>query len=205
MGLTDFTFRLILVFIPGIIAFVIIDNLTSHRSTQIHHWLIYSLLLGFLSYLPWGILTDITRIVYQTDIPMQFIVNLIDPKTTINFYEIIIASFIAVLWGMLLSKAINSRWLFNLCNWMGISDKFPELDAWANCIAVFKPNWIRVRDLENDLSIQGKLVSVSDANDRDGIVLENVKVYKNSTSELLYSVRVLYIPKKMDTLLIELI
>ena len=98
MGVTEFSFRLMMVFLPGVIAFIIIDNLTSHRETKIHHWIIYSLLLGFLSYFPWGIITEAQHIIYKMNVSMQFVVNLIDPKTSINFYEILIASITAIFW-----------------------------------------------------------------------------------------------------------
>lgn len=206
MGITDFTFRLILLFIPGIISFIIIDNLTIHKETKIHHWLIYSLLLGFLSYMPWTVLIDIIQSIYDVNLPFQFVTNLINTNTTINFYEITIASITAIMWGLLFAKAINGSWLFRITTKFGISRKFTEIDAWANFLALYNPDFVRVRDLAQGYTYQGILVSSSDANDRDGIVLQDVSVYDSDNPENpLYHVEVIYIPQKMEELLVELI
>lgn len=204
MSVTDYTFRLLLLFLPGIIAFVIIDNLTVHRETKLQHRAVYSLLLGFLSYLPWMLVSELVQYVYRIELPVQFVVSLTDRNAQINFYEIFLASVFGVVLGCVLCKALNDRWLYHLARAFRISNKFQEIDAWANCIAIYKPTWVRVRDREKKTIYDGRLISTSDPNERDGIVLEEVKVYTEN-SELLYEVQVIYIPNKMENLTIELI
>lgn len=203
MQLSDFTFRLILVFLPGIIAFIIIDNLTIHKETKIHHWFVYPLLLGFLSYLPWYIIVKGVQLTYGVNLPFQFIASITDTKAQVNFSEVIIASLMAVIWGFLITKAITERYLFRFASKFNISKKFPEIDAWDNFNNIFDPEWITVRDLEKGLSFQGRLISSSDATDRDGIVLTDVKVH-DAYGDFLYYVPVIYIPRKMDNLLVEI-
>jgi len=202
MQLSEFTFRLILLFLPGIIAFIIVDNLTIHRETKIHHWFFYSLILGFISYAPWFLLINAVQSVYGVALPFQFVSSIINPGVSINFAEILIASMTAVILGFFITWAITKRFLFRFASFFKITNKFPEIDAWDNLINTFDPEWITVRDFENQLSFQGKLVSTSDQNDRDGIVLKDVQVF-NKKAEFQYRVPLIYIPKKMDSLLIE--
>ena len=203
MSITDYTFRIILLFIPGIIAFIIVDNLTIHKTTKTQHWIVYSLLLGFLSHMPWMILSEILSKKCGVA-PVQFITNLVNKDTSINLNEILIASISALFLGAVISKGINDRWLYKISRVLKISNKFPEIDAWANCIAIYKPSWIRIRDRGNGLIYQGRLISTSDANERDGIVLEGVTVYTEDVKEN-FSTEVIYIPRKMENLTIELI
>jgi len=216
MGLSEFTFRLALLFIPGIISFIIIDNLTIHKETKIHHWVIYSLLLGFLAYSVLELLGLFLRSIclflniafysysYQLDTTSVFVMDIISPSTSIDYWHIVLASGIASLMGVKITKMINSRAFFYYANKKKISNKFSDLDAWGNFTRRYKPEWVRIRDAENDRCYQGILVSSSDATDRDGIILGHVDVYKNQTGEFLYSTKALYLPRKMECLIIEL-
>jgi hypothetical protein len=204
MSLTEYTFRLLLLFLPGVIAFVIIDNLTVHRETKTPHRVIYSLLLGFLSYLLLTVFTKIIQFLCPLLSSVQFIVSLTDKNAQINFAEILTASIIGVLLGGFFCKAINDRWLFKLASKLRISNKFQETDAWANCIATYHPVWVTIRDREQRIIYVGRLITSSDSSERDGLVLENAMVYTED-SDLLYEVQVLYIPTKMEKLTIELI
>ena len=199
----SFVFRLILIFLPGIVAFIIIDNLTIHRETKTHHWFFYPLLLGFICYAPWYLLVSSVQSVYGVNLPFQFVTSITDMKAHINFSEIIIASFTAIILGFLITWAMTNRFLFRLANFLNISDKFPEIDAWDNFVALYNPDWLTVRDLDNGLVYQGAFVSASDANDRDGIVLQDVRVY-NEECEFQYWAPAIYISRKMDRLLIEM-
>ena len=204
MSLTEYSFRLLLLFLPGIIAFIIIDNLTIHQETKTQHRIIYSLLLGFLSYLLLMIFSKPIQLLFTTLPPMQFIVSLTNKDTQINFTEIFTASIIGVCLGCTLCKAINDRCLFKLAQELRISNKFQETDAWANCIATYHPVWVIIRDREQKIIYQGQLVISSDSSERDGLVLENATVYTEN-SESIYKTQVIYIPTKMENLIIELI
>lgn len=204
MGLSEFTFRLILIFIPGIISFIIIDNLTTHRPTKLHHWVIYSLLLGILSYMPLYIIFSVVGAVLDVNMPVQFITSIIDTKAGINFSEIIFASIYAIFFGFTFTKIINDGSAFYYAQRLGLSDKFAELDAWDRFIKKFKPEWIRIRDIERNLLFQGVLQDTSDANDRDGIILTDVSVFSDDVGKFLYSTAAIYLPQKMESLLIEL-
>jgi len=45
MELSEFTFKIILIFVPGLISFLIIDKLTIHKEFKVHQIIINSLIL----------------------------------------------------------------------------------------------------------------------------------------------------------------
>ena len=204
MELSEYTFRLMLLFLPGIIAFIIIDNLTIHKETKLHHWVIYSFLLGFASYFPWTLLCEVHAVVYGGNSFSKFLSLLVNYDATINFYEVFIATMFSVVLGLCITKIINRRLLFKAASVLRVSDKFPEVDAWVNCLACYNPVWVRVRDIEHNRIYQGRLASTSDPTERDGIVLEETVIY-NEQGVKLYQVPVVYIPKKMEDVIIEFI
>jgi len=202
MSITDYTFRLLLLFLPGIVSFIIIDNLTTHKSTKPIHWLLYSMLLGFLSYLPWMILAELFKATYSVPIPTQFISSLNNSKIPVNFYEILIATFFSIIWGLFIAKALNNGWFYSIASWLGVSNKFPEIDSWSHCLAKYTPTYIVVMDKETHTSYEGILDSTSDANDRDGLVLLNVTVYPQGVEP--FHSEVVYLPTKMENLVIHM-
>ena len=200
MSISDYTFRLLLLFLPGIISFIIIDNFTTHKETKTIHWILYSMILGFLSYFPWMLLTESMRLIYNVSLNTQFLLSLTDSSIPINFYEIQVATLFSVIWGVIITKALNRGWFYSLAFWMGITNKFPEIDSWSHCINRYRPNWIMVLDKESSTSYLGILDSSSDANERDGLVLLNVTVTPKNA--LGFHSEVVYIPTKMENLII---
>lgn len=77
MSISEFTVKLMVIFLPGIIAFTIIDNLTTHNKTEISHRILYSFILGFICYCPWTISCKLSNLVYKTPIVTSFSANII--------------------------------------------------------------------------------------------------------------------------------
>lgn len=69
MNVTEFTFRLIFLFLPGLITFIVVDVLTTHRSIPTVRIFLYSLVLGFLCYFAYYPLTLIPFL----DLPFSFV------------------------------------------------------------------------------------------------------------------------------------
>src|SRR5712664_1880427 len=64
MEFTELTIRLILLFFPGIICYLIIETLITHKDRRTHHVLLFSLVFGVLSYIvyaPISVLRGITQ------------------------------------------------------------------------------------------------------------------------------------------------
>lgn len=205
MGLTEFTFKLLLIFLPGIITFIIVDNLTVHKETKIHHWIFYSLLFGFISYLPWYFIISLVKTSYSIDLPFYFLNNLLDSKASINIGEIVIASLVSIFNGYLFAFLFNKKIPFRIASFFNVSDKFPEVDAWDLVASKKLPCWVTIRDFKNSIVYLGYLQVTSDCTQRDGLYMEQVKVYesKGGTITQIYTVKSMFLPRKMEDIVIE--
>lgn len=50
MTVSDFSLKLLLLFLPGLVSFILINELSIHKETKNIHWFVYSILLGLFSY-----------------------------------------------------------------------------------------------------------------------------------------------------------
>lgn len=192
MELSDFTFRIILIFIPGFISFIIIDNLTNHKEYKLYKILLYSLLLGFLCYYVYYIITLIPGINFE----FSFHNYLTDNKTPLNFKEILLASSLSIIIGFITSLLINRKFIFFIAHKLKISKKFGDVDLWSYVMNSNIQPWVVIRDIEHDLMYEGYIKVFSDSTDiNEGyeVFLSDVKVYKNSTADELYEIPGIYL------------
>ncbi len=208
MQFSELTVRLLLIFFPGIIAALIVDNLTTHRERDFKQFLLHAFLLGLSSYFILYILLGVNNLIVTLKglIPtwkVSFLTSLTNGKSPINITEVIVASVISILLAFLISFAINHKLLHRLAAKFKISKKFGHLDVWEYVFDSPDVEWITIRDIENDLMYQGWVEAYSDTRDKNELLLRDVIVYRNSTSEELYSVGALYITRDKDNLLLE--
>ena len=206
MEFSALTFRLLLLFLPGLVGFyLIIDKLTVHRSFKLHAILLYSLLHGFASYWVYGLIARalfVTRGIGTGDV--LFFRAILDAAITIDFREVALVTGISVLLGFVVSACISHKLLYRFAHKLQITRKFGDLDAWAFLMtSPDVPAWVIVRDLEHDLMYTGYVQLFSDSGERDELFLRDVTVYKNSTAEEWYQMPGLYLPRSRRDLLIE--
>lgn len=204
MEFSDFAFRIILLFIPGIISLLIIEKLTNHKEFKIHQILIYSLLLGFISYVFYYLILIIIKACSSFDFKFLFFNSLTNKSSSIDFSEIAYATGISIIIGFISSFLINHKVLYWIAHKTKISNKFGDIDVWSYIMNYSKvPEWVVVRDIENDLVYEGWIQAFSDSTGIDEIFLRDVKVFRNSTAKELYEIPGLYLPRKRENLVIE--
>lgn len=199
MQLSEFTFRIILLFIPGLISFVLFDALTSHRETKLHRVLIDSLLFGFLSYFVFYLYTEIPFISAK----FSFFDALSKEGTNLDFGEILKVSALSIPIAFIFSSISNRKLLYRLARKLKITGKHGYVDLWSYVIDSDIPNWVIIRDIENDLLYEGWVGGFSDSTEIDELFIRDVLVYQNSSAKFLYSTPGLYIPTKKENLTIE--
>lgn len=204
MNISELTIRLILLFIPGFISFILVDRLTVHRQTKLHHILMYSSLLGFISYFGYFVIVKLAQAL-SIQLEFSFLTALTDTKVPLNFGEIISASCLAVFVGFALSFLINRQFLHRIGQILHITKVSGEIDVWSNLFNNPTTQWIVVRDLSNDIMYDGWVEAFSDSTDQqDELLLREVKVYQNSTGKEMYETPALYLSRHRGDLQIEL-
>ncbi|WP_201714683.1 DUF6338 family protein [Rossellomorea arthrocnemi] len=208
MQFSELTIRLLLIFFPGIISAIIIDNLTIHRGRELKVFLLNAFILGLASYFILFILISINNWIVKLkgldpSWKVKFLNSLIDKKSNIDIKEVLIATMISFLLGLLISAAINYKILHRIAKKIKITKKFGQLDVWSYTFDSPDIGWIIVRDLDQDLMYQGWIEAFSDTHEINELLLRDVNVYRNSTAEELYFMQGLYITRDLNNIIIE--
>jgi hypothetical protein len=180
--LTQFTFNLILIFIPGLIIYFIFENYTSHKDdTKGYNVIIVSLLAGFFCYTVYLFILFVISLF--TKVPVDHkIINCLFHGGAAPVKDIFLASILAVILGVILITLENKKIIYTLLSWGTGSNKIGN-NIWQ--YAMSKAGWVRIRDIEKDRLYEGWIMGWSEITEKTEVLLVDVKIYKNSTLELL--------------------
>ena len=200
MAITKFTFQLIFLFLPGLIAFLIVEALTAHRRVPAIRIFLYSLVLGCLSYLSYYPLTLIPSL----GLPFSFVKILTGSAAVPNAIEILSVCVWSIPLALVISLALNRGWVHGAAHWLKVSKQFANTDVWSLVMNEKGSEWVVVRDLEHDLIYEGWVVAFSDSTDDfDELFLTKVRVYRNSTGDQMYEMPSVYLSMKHGNKVVE--
>lgn len=203
MQLSEFTLRIILLFIPGITCLTIIDRLTVHKELKLHQLLINSFVLGFFCYASYYLIILIIGTYSNISLQFSFLEALIDRNTALDFKKIILVIGWSVPMGFIFTFLIDRKILHKVAHALRLSNKFGDVDVWSYIMNSKMPEWVVIRDLENDLMYEGWIEAFSDSTGKDEVFIRDVMIYKNSTAEELYAIPGLYLSRKRENLIME--
>lgn len=207
MNLSEFAFRVIFIFVPGLIVFNIVDKLTFHKESKTSDILLGSLTYGFICYLIYYFIFVLipSKIQFLPKQKFYFGEIVTNAQARLSFHEIFVATVLAIPLGLIVAGLVNSKILFKTARKLRISDKLDDIGVWNETLESSLNHWIVIRDIQNNLMYRGWVKSFSDGLDSNEILLRDVEVYRNSDSQLLYSVPGLYISlNKEDNLRVEI-
>jgi hypothetical protein len=84
-----------------------------------------------------------------------------------------------------------------------ISTKYGDENLFSFFLNSQNIDWIYVRDIQNNLTYQGRVVSFSENDGMQELVMSEVTVFKYETSEEFYSVPLIYLSKPSGNFIIE--
>lgn len=205
MDISEFAFRLFLLFLPGIIAFLIVDALTVHSKTSPFFAALESGILGLVCYLAYYGLTVIF------DLPFTFIAAISDNAVEVEPLEILISTALSIPIGFAVAAVIYHKLLFKLAALLHVSKKISDPGVWSHVMALdpktVDTQWVSIIDEDKQLLYHGFLQFYSDNNDVDNeFFLRNVDVYvyQNQTpGELLYQTPAVYLNGKRNRFKVE--
>lgn len=165
MNISDLALRIILLFLPGIISWFIIEKLIISRKREFSYFIVYSFLLAFLSYYSYDSFLLIINIFFKTSYYTEFfsfLVNTNEPLKVSIFSEILKVSGIAFIFSLILAFFINKRTFHKILQKCTITKRFSEPDLWSYIVNSDNYKWIYFRDFKNRKIYRGKLVGFSD-------------------------------------------
>lgn len=185
-------------FLPGILGATIIDILTSHRKRQPFHFILHAYLIGVSSY---GLLMLIVYIRNKIVLlqhsnsswKVTFLKALLNDKKQINVNEVFYASFLGLILAFILVLFINKKWLYQVSNFLKISQRHGDSDVWDYVFNSSNSDWINIRDNDKGFVYQGRVTSYSEKDEKRELLLSQVKVFTaDSNMTELYEMPFIY-------------
>jgi hypothetical protein len=199
MEISEFVFRIILLFIPGFIVNLVISYLTTQKDEETDEKLLKSLMFGFICYFLFYLLT----LFKSFNLEFTLLKDLDGNVNEINFQAIFITSLLALPVGIFLSFLIKTRIIYELFNELGFN-KASSQDVWLTTLDEPSIQWIRIRDIPNNLIYEGAIRLYSGDAEKIELLINDVNVYRNTDGAQLYTVPKLYLCMKKEELVIEL-
>ena len=174
MDITEFVFRLFILFLPGIIAFLIVDALTVHQKTTPFFAIVQSGVLGLLCYLTYFAISSLAGL------PFSFMVAISDASIPIDLLEILVSTCLSIPIGLGVAALIYHKVLYRVANWMHISRKISDPGVWSHVLNLdpktIDTQWISIIDEDGGRMYHGFLQFFSDNNDAEHeFFLRNVR------------------------------
>lgn len=193
MEISELTFKLIMLFIPGAVASIIVEQLTIHKEWNAFRFITNSVVLGILSYLLLQIIYLIP-IFNETSASLDFWHSTNNVKS-IPFLEILFSSLIGIVLGFIITLGIQKKWLFKIASFLKVSYKYGDECLFYYFLDTKDLSEIYVRDFEQKLTYHGFIQTFSESELERELVLKDVDVYTLNKSKLLYHTEIVFISK----------
>lgn len=203
MDISEFAVRLLLIFFPGIIATMVIDLLTSHQKRELHSFFLNAFVLGLASYFIHYISIQLGNYFFGLKYKVHFLDFLVDSKTKIVWNEIVWSSVAAFFLGIVVTLAMNYRWLHTIARKVKITRQFPEADVWGFVFNSKDAKWVLIRDHNKGEMYEGWVEAFSDTHKDNELLVRDVSVYNMENGKKLYEVSAMYISKTTENLVLE--
>jgi len=202
---------LIVILMPGIIANVICDKITHHSKWTAFKFSLYATVLGMISYGVLQVIYYIIDIVNLCSFSVESWSHLdvwdasIADNPKIPAKEVFFASLVSIPVSMMAAYLINFKFFNKLAQKIGVSSKYGDENLFSYYLNAQEIDWIYVRDKENELTYQGRIVSYSETEKMQEIVMSDVTLFDYNDSRELYSVPTVYLTKEVGKFIIEAI
>lgn len=209
MDFTEFSYRLLLLFLPGIVCLQVLDHLTEHRKRQAPEVALNSFILGILSYVVLALFTSALSIRETDDgilIPWNNTTILDSSARELPARQIAYATIVGIGLGALLGAAKNYSWTLRIARWLRVTKKFGESSVWLFALNSPSIKWATIRDLDQRRMYQGYIRAYNhaeDENERD-LLLTDVRVHDEVTGEKLYETQCMYFCITSKSQIVEL-
>lgn len=212
MELSVFTIKIVVLLLPGIFSTFIIENLTNRKKFDIRTFIVSVIMLGFISYfilLVCHVLKDVILVGIKNYSfkNISFFESLVSTKKSIRMDEVLYATIISIITGIIIAKNLNNGLIFKIFRKLNITLKTGN-DVWND---VFDNNgksidkYVYIVDKKYNYVYGGWLEHYSYDPDNKELHLINVLVTRDSNrNRVLRRYDELYITYNNDYMYIEI-
>ena len=139
----------------------------------------------------------------RLSLPVTSIDALVNAQVSLNFFEIVYASLLSIVVGLLSAFIYNKKLLYRVARSLKVTQHYGDDDVWSFVTNSDDVEWLFVRDHKVGLVYFGWLSVFSESDEKRELLLEDVDVYNNSDGKKLYHTDSLYICRGDDDLTLE--
>jgi hypothetical protein len=201
-----------IILFPGLIACVICDKITVHTvKWESFKYGVYSFVLGVLCYV---LLQAISLAWWQ--VAKLFVPPLALPdrilkvwsfavaqKGAVEIKEVLAATALSPIVAAVAATIVNYKLLNRVASRLRISQKYGDENLYSYFLNSPDIDWVYVRDKTQGLTYQGRVVSFSENDHMQELVLSEVTVFGYDSSDEYYSVPHLFLAKPVGAFVIE--
>jgi hypothetical protein len=208
VDINNLAVKLILLFLPGIASWFILEKLIISRKRDFSYYVIYSFLLGFSSYFSYFGILSLINLLFEKSYKVNFFYLLLNSSELNSpaeiFREIFFVSILGFILALILSIVINKRWFHRILQELKITKRYSEPDLWSYLFNSENEYGVSVIDYQNNKIYKGKINSYSDTlGEVAELYLENVSVFDEKSGDYLYDVDKIYLSRESKNITIE--
>jgi len=204
MEISVLAWRLLILFIPGVICTFILESLVIHQKWHVNEFLIRAFIHGIVSYFLLFLIWKPCQ--WMWHIPDMAIWDTLNKSESyIPWNEIAEATGISVLMGFVRSWTANEQFIFKIARRFGLSKRHGSESEWRYFFEADEVVWVLVRLPEINRVYEGKVTSFSDSEDFREVILKDVHVYTNESPVELYSRAAAYLSGKKHQMVVEVV
>ncbi|EGN67345.1 hypothetical protein HMPREF0401_01051 [Fusobacterium animalis 11_3_2] len=198
--------KILLIFFPGIVGVILINYaINTYKSFELYLGLLYSFVLGVLSYITIPFLNKIFPCISLFEVNGDIF------KMDISEKGIFLALIISIIYSIIIIKVIDKELYHTFLRQIGVSrtagKKYILKNLYTttdNELSALVSSYVDIRFQNKDLTYSGtiKLIDIHD-NGFIEILLENAGAIYNNNEDFSYTVKSVIICEKMENLIIE--
>lgn len=198
--------KILLIFFPGIVGVILINYaINTYKSFELYLGLLYSFVLGVLSYITIPFLNKIFPCISLFEVNGDIF------KMDISEKGIFLALIISIIYSIIIIKVIDKELYHTFLRQIGVSrtagKKYILKNLYTttdNELSALVSNYVDIRFQNKDLTYSGtiKLIDIHD-NGFIEILLENAGAIYNNNEDFSYTVKSVIICEKLENLIIE--
>jgi hypothetical protein len=179
---SELSIKIALLFLPGFLAYAIVDKLTFHQKHETYHMLLYSYILGLISYFLYYLVT-IGFNFFGHQLDFVFAKSISEGKWHLSFAEILWVSGISIGVAIGAVKFINSGCLYKPFLKCKFTKKCSSDDAWLSSMHKGWNPYVEIEDLKNQVIYIGWIENFSEYAQHREVLLRDVVIKKPDSIE----------------------
>jgi hypothetical protein len=195
MQITELVWKLFLLLLPGVVATIMLIQITGDKKMSVFNFAINSALFGIASFLIMELSISFFNIIKALLSPGHVIKwglnltiwdNLFDNTKEFNKIEMIVSYLLSIPLGIFYGYIISRKLLNRLFKMLKLTNRYGDDDVWSFFLNSPNTQWVLVRDKLTNLTYFGSVRAYSDSSEKREILLNDVQVFTTDAWEHLY-------------------